>query len=382
MAVERLQKILSNAGKASRREAEEMILAGRVAVNGEVQTTLGARADPDTDEITVDGEPVVLDRYRYFLLNKPGGFVTTRSDELQRETVLDLVPIGEVQLHPVGRLDMDSEGLLLLTNDGHLTDLLTHPRYEVEKEYLVGIDAPISSTDLKRLVRGVESQGERLRAVSAQQALAPTPGLGEEEPAAPSWLLLTLREGKNREIRRMMAAIGREVLLLRRIRLGPLHLGNLGSGAFRELTHEEVAALYNAGRQAERRAAAAAGEDARAGTHGASFVAKPAAPRGRRARAGESPRTAPARPAAPGPKAPSGRTRFATPPLREPGAVKGGPKRVNGKPAGGSAAKGGRPAGGGKAAPGGRAQGPARRGGKPGGSGSPRPKPGPRGRRP
>ncbi len=244
MTIERLQKILSNAGISSRRVAEEMILAGRVAVNGVVADTLGARADPDTDEVTVDGVPVLKGRYRYFALNKPQGFITTVSDEEDRETVMDLVPIGDIQIHPVGRLDRDSEGLLIMTNDGHLTDLLTHPRYEVEKEYLVGLDAMPSKRDLERLVRGIEHDGDRLSAMSVQVAAAPAPRLGEEPVEIPAWLLLTLREGKNREVRRMMTAIGLKVLLLRRIRIGPLHLGTLGSGSFRELTEAEVEALY------------------------------------------------------------------------------------------------------------------------------------------
>lgn len=257
MAVERLQKILSNAGVASRRTAEEAIVAGRVAVNGKVLSTLGARADPETDDITLDGVPVLKGQYRYFLLNKPAGFVTTARDDQGRETVLDLVPIGDIQLHPVGRLDMDSEGLLLITNDGHLTGLLTHPRYEVEKEYLVGIDAPISRNDIQRLVRGVESDGDRLRAASVSPAVSPKSDDPDEVAAAPAWALMVLREGKNREIRRMMEAIGRKVYVLRRIRLGPVHLGTLGSGAFRELTAEEVDALYVAGKSAEARGAAA-----------------------------------------------------------------------------------------------------------------------------
>ncbi|MFN8508725.1 MAG: pseudouridine synthase [Dehalococcoidia bacterium] len=253
MAVERLQKILSNAGVASRRVAEEAILAGRVAVNGKVQATLGARADTETDEITLDGVPVLKGNYRYFMLNKPAGFVTTARDDQGRETVLDLVPIGDIQLHPVGRLDMDSEGLLVITNDGHLTGLLTHPRYEVEKEYLVGLDAPISRTDIQRLVRGVEADGDRLRAASIAPAVPPRSDDPEEKPVAPAWALVVLREGKNREIRRMMEAVGRRVFVLKRIRLGPLHLGTLGSGAFRELTPAEVDALYAAGKAAEAR---------------------------------------------------------------------------------------------------------------------------------
>lgn len=251
MAVERLQKILSNAGVSSRRVAEELILTGRVAVNGEVMNTLGARADLATDEVTVDGVPVVKESYRYFVLNKPSGFITTARDEMDREIVLDLVPIGDIQLHPVGRLDRDSEGLLILTNDGHLTDLLTHPRYEVEKEYLVGIDSMPSQRDLERLVRGIESEGERLRAAAVRPAVAPASARGEDSQGAASWLVITLKEGRNREIRRMVEALGRQVLLLRRIRLGPLLLGDLGSGAFRELTPEEIDALYAAGKRAE-----------------------------------------------------------------------------------------------------------------------------------
>ena len=258
MAVERLQKILSNAGVSSRRVAEELILAGRVSVDGEVLRTLGARADPDVNEITVDGVPVIRERYRYFALNKPAGFITTAHDERDRETVLDLIPVGDVQLHPVGRLDRESEGLVLITNDGHLTDLLTHPRYEIDKEYLVAVDAMPAERDLQRLVRGVESNGERLRASSVRAAASPQPGPGEELPKANAWLLVALREGKNREIRRMMETLGRQVLALRRVRIGPLRLGTLGSGAFRELTEEEVTALYAAGKQAEERSEAAA----------------------------------------------------------------------------------------------------------------------------
>lgn len=249
MAVERLQKILSNAGVASRRVAEGMVSAGRVAVNGVVQDTLGARADPDTDEITVDGVPVLRARYRYFALNKPRGFVSSARDELGRDTALDLVPIGDIQLHTVGRLDRDSEGLLIVTNDGHLTDLLTHPRYGVEKEYLVAIDAPLANADIARLVRGVDCEGERLRAASARFA-APPAGSSEDVPEAGGWLLVTLREGRNREVRRMLASLGRDVVLLRRVRIGPLALGYLGSGAFREITDAEVQQLYAAAKQA------------------------------------------------------------------------------------------------------------------------------------
>lgn len=257
MAVERLQKILSNAGVASRRVAEDMVAAGRVSVNGRVESAPGARADPEVDEIMVDGVPVLRGRYRYFLLNKPAGFVTTARDEQGRETVLDLVPIGDVQLHPVGRLDRDSEGLLIITNDGHLTDLLTHPRYEVDKEYLVAVDAPLQERDMQRLVRGVEADGERLHAASVHAVAPPEAAPGEETPRAGAWLLMVLRQGRNREIRRMLQVVGRQVVYLRRIRVGSLRLGTLGPGAFREITPEEVEALYAAGKHAAEQAGSA-----------------------------------------------------------------------------------------------------------------------------
>lgn len=245
MVEERLQKILSNTGVSSRRAAEQLILEGRVTVNGVVVRTLGARADLATDEVTVDGVPVVRERYRYFMLNKPPGFVTTVRDEQGRETVLDLVPIGDVKLHPVGRLDVDSEGLVILTNDGHLTNLLTHPRHQVEKEYLVGIDRPLSARDAVRAVRGIDVDGERLRFASIKSTLAPEQGSTGEVARAAAWLLVVLRQGRNREIRRLLAELGREVRLLRRLRIGPLYLGTIGSGAFREITPEEVKALYD-----------------------------------------------------------------------------------------------------------------------------------------
>lgn len=260
MPSERLQKILSNAGIASRREAEEWILEGRIMVNGQPATELGARADLDVDEVLVDGVPIDRSRYRYFMLNKPVGVLTSASDDRGRATVVDLVPIGDIVLHPVGRLDLDSEGLVLLTNDGHLTDLLTHPRNQVDKEYLVGLDAPISKQDIERLVRGVESRGDRLRAAGAM-IVAPPEKDREAAEEIGAWVLITLREGKNREIRRMMEVIDRKVLLLRRVRVASLVLGSLGNGSFRELEEAEVSGLYRSAMAAARRAAQI--EDAR-----------------------------------------------------------------------------------------------------------------------
>ncbi len=249
MAVERLQKILSNAGVASRRSAEAMIVAGRVAVNGETRDTLGARADPERDEITVDGTPVVRERYRYVALHKPAGVLSTTRDERGRPTVVSLVDAPEATLHPVGRLDQASEGLILLTNDGALTELLTHPRHEVRKEYLVAIDQPLGKKGRAQLTRGVWHEGERLKADAVRVV---SPGGSPERPD-PRWLLVALHGGRKREIRRMLSIVGRRVVTLRRIRIGPLALGALAPGESRDLTPEEVQALYEAAKRAEGR---------------------------------------------------------------------------------------------------------------------------------
>ena len=249
MAVERLQKILSNAGVASRRSAEAMIVAGRVAVNGKTLDKLGARADPDTDEITLDGTPVLRERYRYVALHKPTGVLSTTRDERGRPTVTSLVDSPGATLHPVGRLDLESEGLIVLTNDGALTELLTHPRHEVRKEYLVAIDQPLGRKGRDRLVRGVRHEGERLKADSVQ-VVSPS---GSAERPDPRWLLVALHGGRKREIRRMLSVVGRRVVTLRRVRIGPLTLGALGPGESRDLTPEEVQALYDAGKRAEAR---------------------------------------------------------------------------------------------------------------------------------
>jgi 23S rRNA pseudouridine2605 synthase len=243
MASERLQKILSNAGVASRRVAEQMILDGRVAVNGQVQRELGSRADIESDEIVVDGVPVRRDRYRYYMVNKPRGVLTAARDDRGRKTVVELLPAGEPHLHPVGRLDLESEGLVVLTNDGALTDLLTHPRNQVEKEYLVELNYALADKDLERLVRGIDSEGERLKAAAAHRTLPPiTPA-----PEAPgAWLTITLKQGRKREIRRMMAALGRRVITLRRIRTASLNLGGLEPGHARPLEDAEVLGLYQA----------------------------------------------------------------------------------------------------------------------------------------
>ena len=225
---QRLQKVLARAGVASRRKAEELIEAGRVTVNGRV-AALGDVANPG-DDVRLDGRPLPRpERSVTYLLHKPRGLVTTASDELGRPTVMDLVP-AVPGLHPVGRLDLDSEGLLLLTTDGDLTLRLTHPRYRHEKEYRVWTDPPdVSDEALARLTSGVTLEDGPARAERAERA--------------PGGAVVVLREGRKRQVRRMLAAVGHEVVRLKRTRVAGLELGDLPVGRFRELTAAETAAL-------------------------------------------------------------------------------------------------------------------------------------------
>lgn len=222
---ERLQKLLSRAGLASRRKAEGLILEGRVTVNGRV-ARLGDRAQAG-DDVRLDGQPVAMEREHVsYLLNKPPGVVCSVSDEHGRRTVLDLLP-NVAGLHPVGRLDMDSEGLLVVTTDGDLTLQLTHPRYQHEKEYRLWCDrGKVARSALTRLREGVELDDGPARAVSAR--------------AVEGGCVLVLTEGRNRQARRMLEAVGYRVQRLRRVRLGELRLGDLPLGRFRELTAEEL----------------------------------------------------------------------------------------------------------------------------------------------
>jgi 23S rRNA pseudouridine2605 synthase len=225
---ERLQKLLSRAGVASRRKAEDLIRAGRVSVNGRV-ATLGQRARPD-DDIRLDGQRVRLRREHVtFLLNKPAGVVSTARDDRGRRTVLDLLP-RLPGLHPVGRLDMDSEGLLLVTTDGDLTLHLTHPRYGHEKEYRLWCEqGTVAPPALAALASGVELEDGPARAAIAS--------------AAEGGCVLVLTEGRNRQARRMLEAVGYRVTRLVRIRQGPLRLGDLKPGHHRRLTERELARL-------------------------------------------------------------------------------------------------------------------------------------------
>jgi 23S rRNA pseudouridine2605 synthase len=238
--LERLQKILSQAGVASRRRAEEMIVAGRVMVNGEVVTTLGSKADPARDHIRVDGKLLHgAERHRYFLLNKPRGYVTTVSDPESRPTVMEFFGKSRERLYPVGRLDYQSEGLLLMTNDGELANLLTKAGSGVEKTYLVKVAGQPSEAELERLRGGVEidreEQGsERVRTAPAR--------VRQVRSGDNPWFEVVLIEGRNRELRKMFSAVGHFVEKIKRVGYGPLLL-DVEPGKMRELAPEEVNTL-------------------------------------------------------------------------------------------------------------------------------------------
>ena len=230
---ERLQKLLSAAGICSRRTAEGYITAGRVTVNG-AAASLGQRADPERDEICVDGRPLE-DRAApvYLMLNKPRGYVTTLSDEKGRRTAADLVRDCGVRVYPVGRLDLNSEGLLLMTNDGVLAQRMTHPSHEVSKTYRVSVSG-MAEGAAERLSAMRDLAGEVIR--PAQVSVLRSSGETAE-------LSVTIHEGKNRQVRRMFAACGLTVRRLRRVREHTLELGTLPSGAWRYLTEEEIEEL-------------------------------------------------------------------------------------------------------------------------------------------
>jgi 23S rRNA pseudouridine2605 synthase len=276
-AGERLQKILARAGVASRRAAEEMISAGRVRVNGQVVTEMGVRANPHTDKIEVDGKPLAPAptaekgvEFTYIMLHKPLGVVSTAKDPQGRTTVLDLLrttddsslnvrrpttddrsPQSTVHRHsairnpqsaiervyPVGRLDADSSGLLLLTNDGDLTFRLTHPKFGVEKEYRALVRRRPNAEALKRLREGVEIEGE----MTAPARVEETGAQGDH-----TWLRVVIHQGRKRQVRLMCAAVGHPVIELQRTRFGPLQLGSLQPGKWRHLATHEIHALQKA----------------------------------------------------------------------------------------------------------------------------------------
>jgi 23S rRNA pseudouridine2605 synthase len=226
---ERLQKVLSTRGFGSRRVCEDLISAARVTVNGEV-AVLGRRVDPEVDLVEVDGVPIGMKAgLKYYLLNKPIGVVTTASDPQGRPTVVDLVP-AEPRVYPVGRLDVATEGLLLLTNDGELAHRLAHPSHGVEKEYLAEVEGHVSGGGLRRLREGVELEDGMTAPAKVSQ---PNPGV----------LRLTIHEGRNRQVRRMCEAVGHPVTRLVRVRIGPLRDPQLRPGEWRELEQREVITL-------------------------------------------------------------------------------------------------------------------------------------------
>jgi 23S rRNA pseudouridine2605 synthase len=240
MPVERLQRSLARAGFGSRRACEELIAAGRVEINGQV-ASLGDRVDPSTDEVRVDGSRVNVDpELRTFALHKPRGVTTTMRDPHAERDLTRFLPKG-VHVFPVGRLDRDTEGLLLLTNDGALAHRLTHPRYAIEKEYLAEVARPPSSRQLSRLRRGVQLDDGIARAVAARSAGG---AAGRGGAGGRGGVRLVMVEGRKREVRKMLDAVGLPVRRLVRVRVGPIRLGRLRPGDVRELEPEDVRSLY------------------------------------------------------------------------------------------------------------------------------------------
>lgn len=241
---QRLQKILSAAGIASRRAAETYITDRRVSVNGETVTQLGSKADPDTDDIRVDGRRIKSAvRRLYILLYKPRGYITSRSDPQRRPTVIDLLAKGGVRdyVYPIGRLDYESEGLLLLTSDGDLAAVLTHPSHEVEREYQVKVLGVPDEHDLERLSRGIVIDGRRTLPADVKVLK-----VIEGDDAQHALLAIVVKEGRNRQVRNMCEAVGHPVDRLRRVRIGPIKDEHIRPGEFRELDAREVAALKRA----------------------------------------------------------------------------------------------------------------------------------------
>jgi len=230
----RLQKFLADAGVASRRAGEQLILDGRVSVNGHVVQQLGSRVDPLHDRVTVDGRPVRTKRKLYVALHKPRGCVCSRKDEFDRPTIYELLPKEWDNLYSVGRLDYDTEGLIFLTNDGQFALRLTHPRYEIRKKYVATVDGRVEEPVLQKFTRGIFHQGDRLRAESVRLMSA-----GKSLSVAE----LELAEGKNREVRRLFESQGFTVKRLQRVQIGKIKLGELKPGKWRTLTETEIKSL-------------------------------------------------------------------------------------------------------------------------------------------
>ena len=225
----RINKFLAASGVASRRECDKLIVEGKVKVNGKI-ASVGENVN-DGDDVTVDGKKVSVKKNEYFILNKPKGYICSVSDDKGRKTVLDLMPQNVGRIYPVGRLDYDSEGLLILTTDGELAQRLTHPSNEIPKTYLVKIEGTCTEATLNPIRSGIEIDGYVTKKCKAHIV---------ETNKEYTKIHITITEGKNREIRKMFAAIGREVTLLKRIKIGDLTLRGLDRGAYRKLTPAEV----------------------------------------------------------------------------------------------------------------------------------------------
>lgn len=230
----RINKFLAAAGVASRRDCDKLIEEGKVTVNGKT-AVLGQETD-ESSVVLVEGKQVVLKKNEYYILNKPKGYICSVSDDKGRKTVLDLMPQNVGRIYPVGRLDYDSEGLLILTTDGELAQKLTRPENEIPKTYLVKVEGTLKEADLNPIRSGLEIDGYVTKKCKAHIV---------ETNKAYTKIHITLTEGKNREIRKMFSAIGREVTLLKRIKIGELTLRGLDRGLFRKLSEMEVAYLYS-----------------------------------------------------------------------------------------------------------------------------------------
>jgi 23S rRNA pseudouridine2605 synthase len=238
MTLERLQKFLSRAGVASRRAAEEIIRAGRVSVNGQLVTEMGTKVDPARDVVQVDGRPVKAEAATMtVMLHKPYGYISSRHDPQGRRVVMELLPENlRSRLYPVGRLDYDATGLLLLTSDGDLAHRLMHPRYQVPRTYRVTVTGEVSRDTLRQLTAGVQIDGREVAAAVAMKKR-------EEDKTV---LELTVWEGRYHLVKRLLEKVGHPVMKLKRLAFGPLHLGRLTRGVYRMLTADEVAALKEA----------------------------------------------------------------------------------------------------------------------------------------
>jgi 23S rRNA pseudouridine2605 synthase len=241
--MERLNKVLAHAGIGSRRHCDELIAAGRVTVNGKRVRDMGTKVEPEKQQICVDAQPIRNERPVYWLVNKPAGYVCTNYDPARRPRAIDLVPNVEQRVYTVGRLDAESEGLLLLTNDGDLANRLMHPRYGIEKTYHVLVAGFPSREELDKLTKGVYLSDGRVRARRVKRLRSQGESL---------WLEVVLSEGKNREIRRMLAKLGHKVMRLLRVAIGPVQIGPLASGKSRRLNKHEIHLLEEESHRPER----------------------------------------------------------------------------------------------------------------------------------